>query len=122
VGRNCRSLNTATMCQSSVLDEFLDFLLPDLLTEGISTHDKLNKWLQCGKRWTKLVGRYGSGILLLMPSNITYDEWVLHTQVTLTSGRIMTLANHRFLNIHLLIIDALVGKSRFLHAISHVRH
>ena len=76
--RNRRSLDAVTIRKASVLDEFLDFLLPDLLTKGINTRDKaknkLNKLLQCGKRWTKLVGRYGSGILLLIPSNITHDE------------------------------------------------
>jgi hypothetical protein len=78
VRRNYRSLDTASIRQASVLDEFLDSLLPDLLTEGIDTRDKaknkLNKSLQYGKRWTKLVGRYGSGILVLFPSNITDDE------------------------------------------------
>jgi hypothetical protein len=40
VRRNYRSLDTASIRQASILDEFLDSLLPDLLTEGIERMTK----------------------------------------------------------------------------------
>lgn len=78
VRRNRRSLDTASVRQASVLDEFVDFLGPELQTESINTRkkakNKVDKLLQCGQRWAKLIGRYRPGILLLTPSSITNDR------------------------------------------------
>lgn len=76
--RNRRDRCTAKVRRASVLDEFVDFLGPELESEGVNTRhkfrNKLHTLIQCGKRWAKLIERYGTGILLLIPSSITDDE------------------------------------------------
>jgi hypothetical protein len=78
VRRNRRRQDTTSMRQASVLDEFVDFLLAELQTESINTptkaKNKLKKLMQYGKRWAKVVERYGSGILLLIPYDLTDEE------------------------------------------------
>jgi hypothetical protein len=78
VRRNRRDPDTANVPQASVVDEFVDFLGPELETGNMDTRKKakikLKRLIQCGKRWATLVGRYGTGILLLLPSSITDDE------------------------------------------------
>ena len=78
VSRNRRHPTTANVRQASVLDEFVDFLGPELKSESINTRNqaktKLLNLIQCGQRWDKLVERYGAGILLVIPSSITDDE------------------------------------------------
>lgn len=62
----------------SVYDIFVDFLLPELLKEDIETREKaktrFDNWIQYGKRWAKLIERFGSGILLLIPQDLTNDR------------------------------------------------
>ena len=76
--RNPRNPDTANVRQASVLDEFVDFLRLELETGSINTRrkvkTKVKKLIQRGKRWARLVGRYGTGILLLVPASITDDE------------------------------------------------
>jgi hypothetical protein len=78
VRRNPRNPDTANVRQASVLDEFVDFLRLELETGSINTRrkvkTKVKKLIQRGKRWARLVGRYGTGILLLVPASITDDE------------------------------------------------
>lgn len=76
--KNRRQPATANVRQASVLDEFVDCLSPELESESIHTRNqaksKFLNLMQCGERWHKLVERYGTGILLLIPSSITDDE------------------------------------------------
>ena len=78
VRRDRRSRGTAIMRQASVLDEFVNFLLVELQTGCVDTankaKNKLKKMMQYGKRWAKVVNRYGSGILLLIPHHLTNEE------------------------------------------------
>jgi hypothetical protein len=78
VRRNRRHPTTANVQQASVLDEFVDFLGPELESKSIDTRNKakskLLNLMQYGQQWATLVERYGTGILLLMPSSITDDE------------------------------------------------
>ena len=61
--------------RKSVKDIFIDLLLPELMTENVKgrtqAKTKFNRWIQHGKRWAKLIRRYGSGILLLIPPDLT---------------------------------------------------
>jgi hypothetical protein len=73
-----RNLDTAKSPRKSVYDIFIDFLLPELLQENTETSEKaktrFDNWLQHGKRWAKLIERFGSGILLLIPQDPTNDK------------------------------------------------
>lgn len=61
--------------RKSVKDIFVELLLSELITEPINgptgAKARFSQWLQHGKRWAKLIGRYGSGILLLIPLDLT---------------------------------------------------
>jgi hypothetical protein len=74
-GRNMEAVNAP---RRSVYDIFVDFLLPELLKEDIETREKaktrFDNWIQYGKRWAKLIERFGSGILLLIPQDLTNDR------------------------------------------------
>jgi hypothetical protein len=74
-GRNQDTTNTP---RRLVRDTFVDCLLPELLKEEGDTRKeattRFENWLQHRKRWTKLVERYGSGILLLLPRDLTNDK------------------------------------------------
>ncbi len=52
-------------------DIFVDFLLLELLKEDGNMREearrRFDNWIQHGKRWAKLVERFGLGILLLIP-------------------------------------------------------
>ena len=78
VRRNRRGVDTASTCQTSLIDTFVDLLLPVLQTGSIDTREKaetrFGNWIQYGKRWAKPVGRYGSGILLLWPRGLTNEK------------------------------------------------
>ncbi len=64
--------------RKSVYDTFVDFLLPELRKEQTDTREKaktrFDNWIQHGKRWVKLIDRFGSGILLLIPQDLTDDK------------------------------------------------
>ena len=74
-GRNPDTTNTP---RRSVYDIFVEFLLLELLTEDTDTRAKaktrFDNWIQHGKRWAKLVERFGTGILLLIPQDLTNDK------------------------------------------------
>jgi hypothetical protein len=73
-----RNLNAANTPRKSVYDIFVDFLLPELLKKDGDTHEeakrRFDNWIQHGKRWAKLVERFGSGILLLIPQDLSNDK------------------------------------------------
>jgi hypothetical protein len=73
-----RNRDTANTPRRSVYNIFVDFLLPELLKEEGDTRKealtRFENWIQHGKRRAKLVERYGSGILLLVPQVLTNDK------------------------------------------------
>jgi hypothetical protein len=73
-----RNLDAAHAPRKSVYDIFVDSLLPELLKEDTDTREKaktrFDNWIQHGKRWAKLIERFGSGILLLIPPDLTNDK------------------------------------------------
>jgi hypothetical protein len=74
-GRNRDAANTP---RKSVFDVFVDSLLPELLKEDTDTREeaktRFNNWIQHGKRWAKLIEHFGSGILLLIPQDLSNDK------------------------------------------------
>ncbi|PVH75156.1 hypothetical protein DL98DRAFT_536828 [Cadophora sp. DSE1049] len=75
--RGC-NLGTAHTPRKSVYDVFVASLLPELLKEGADTREKaktrIDNWIQHGKRWAILIEYFGSGILLLIPQDLTNDN------------------------------------------------
>ncbi|KAH8772419.1 hypothetical protein F5882DRAFT_381432 [Hyaloscypha sp. PMI_1271] len=75
-----RGLNrdAANTPRKSVFDVFVDSLLPELLKEDTDTREKaktrFDNWIQHGKRWAKLIERFGSGILLLISQDLSNDN------------------------------------------------
>jgi hypothetical protein len=73
-----RNLDAANTPRKSVYDIFVDFLLPELLKEDGDTREeaktRFDNWIQHGKRWAKLVERFGSGILLLIPQDLSNEK------------------------------------------------
>jgi hypothetical protein len=67
-------LDTARTSRKSVKEIFIDSLLPELITGDGNRHQaktKFDRWIQHGKRWAKLIGGYGVGIMLLIPQDLT---------------------------------------------------
>jgi hypothetical protein len=59
-----------------VYDIFVDFLLPEPLIDTETcekAETRFDNWIQHGKRWAKLIDRFGSGIQLLIPQDLTND-------------------------------------------------
>jgi hypothetical protein len=73
-----RNLDAANTPRKSVYDIFVDFLLPELLKEDGDTREeaktRFDNWIQHGKWWAKLVERFGSGILLLIPQDLSNEK------------------------------------------------
>jgi len=74
-GRNPEAANTP---RKSVYDIFVDFLLSELHKKNDGMREEANRrfdnWLQHGKRWAKLIEYFGSGILLLIPHDLSNDK------------------------------------------------
>ena len=57
-------------------DIFVDFLLPEPLIDTETcekAETRFDNLIQHGKRWAKLIDCFGSGILLLIPRDLTND-------------------------------------------------
>jgi hypothetical protein len=72
----------------SLRDIFVDFLSEE--KEGCQATRVFDNVLALGQRWTRLVEYFGRGILLLIPQDLTNEEWVSHLYVLLLSQ----YANH----------------------------
>ncbi len=72
------NLDAAKTPRKSVYDIFVDLLLPEVLKEDGGTREEAKtrfvNWIQHGKRWAKLAERFGSGILLLIPHDLTNEK------------------------------------------------
>lgn len=76
-GRHCSS-NAAHTSQISVYNLFVDSLFSDLLKKNTDTRKeaktRFDSWIQHGKRWAKLTEQFGSGILLLIPQDLSNNK------------------------------------------------
>jgi hypothetical protein len=84
IGPPARKARIAT----SVQNRFVDLLFPETANTGesLTTEDKarwelqrksavqkIQNWRKCGKPWSMLIKRFGQGILLMLPKDIS-DE------------------------------------------------
>jgi hypothetical protein len=73
-----RNLDAANTPRKSVYNILVDFLLPELQKKDGNMREEANRrfdnWIQHGKRWAKLIECFGSGILLLIPHDLSNDK------------------------------------------------
>jgi hypothetical protein len=73
-----RNLEAAITPRKSVYNIFIDILLSGLHKTNNGLREEANRrfdnWLQHGKRWARLIEYFGSGILLLIPHDLSNDK------------------------------------------------
>ena len=69
------------------------FFFPELLKEGGDTREeakrRFDNWIQHGKRWAKVVEYFGSGILLLIPQDLSNEKWVVICKISLFNASVV---------------------------------
>jgi len=71
-----KTADTPEGARRSLNDDFVDFLLPQLLTEGDTRQDakgRFENWMALGRTCSKLVKEFGAGIFLRLPRDITNE-------------------------------------------------
>jgi hypothetical protein len=77
---------TANIPQGSLINDFVDLLFPETINNpsqrALQRQRKARKeakmtfksWIQLGEPWAALIDRFGLGILVLIPKDLTDDE------------------------------------------------